>query len=147
MVAETDFEPVFSGKHDNSILGVANKDYPAAAIANSVMKRMIEREVISPDQIVSIYKSQTFPTTGYGVAHNLKPELKEKIRNAFFNFDWEGTALQEEFEKNGRRPVPGDELQGVLGRDPQDRHGQRRQLRLRMIALTRRPLGAAARSI
>jgi phosphonate transport system substrate-binding protein len=28
MVAGTDFEPVFSGKHDNSILGVANKDYP-----------------------------------------------------------------------------------------------------------------------
>ena len=34
--AGKDFEPVFSGKHDNSILGVANKDYPAAAIANSV---------------------------------------------------------------------------------------------------------------
>jgi phosphonate transport system substrate-binding protein len=28
MVAGTDFEPAFSGKHDNSILGVANKDYP-----------------------------------------------------------------------------------------------------------------------
>ncbi|OYY80809.1 MAG: phosphonate ABC transporter substrate-binding protein, partial [Rhizobiales bacterium 35-66-30] len=25
-----DYEPVFSGKHDNSIIGVANKDYPAA---------------------------------------------------------------------------------------------------------------------
>ena len=29
--ARKDFEPVFSGMHDNSILGVANKDYPAAA--------------------------------------------------------------------------------------------------------------------
>ncbi len=77
LVAETDFEPVFSGKHDNSILGVANKDYPAAAIANSVMSRMIEREVITTDQVVSIYKSQTFPTTGFGTAHNLTPELKE----------------------------------------------------------------------
>ena len=36
--ARKDFEPVFSGKHDNSVLGVANKDYPAAAIANEVMK-------------------------------------------------------------------------------------------------------------
>jgi phosphonate transport system substrate-binding protein len=98
--AETDFEPVFSGKHDNSILGVANKDYPAAAIANSVMSRMIERDVITPDQVVSIYKSQTFPTTGFGVAHNLTPELKETIRNAFFDFDWEGTSLQAEFEKS-----------------------------------------------
>jgi phosphonate transport system substrate-binding protein len=98
--AEKDFEPVFSGKHDNSILGVANKDYPAAAIANSVMSRMIEREVISPDQVTSIYKSQTFPTTGFGTAHNLTPELKEKIKNAFFSFEWEGTTLKAEFEKS-----------------------------------------------
>jgi phosphonate transport system substrate-binding protein len=100
LVAETDFEPVFSGKHDNSILGVANKDYPAAAIANSVMSRMIEREVITSDQVVSIYKSQTFPTTGFGTAHNLTPELKESIRNAFFNFEWEGSSLKAEFEKS-----------------------------------------------
>jgi len=100
MVAETDFEPLFSGKHDNSILGVANQDYPAASIANSVMSRMISRGVITPDQVVSIYKSQTFPTTGFGVAHNLDPELAAKIREAFFTFNWEGTSLQREFEKS-----------------------------------------------
>ncbi|WP_187429871.1 putative phosphite transport system-binding protein PtxB [Roseobacter fucihabitans] len=98
--AEKNFEPVYSGKHDNSILGVANKDYAVAAIANSVMSRMIERDVITPDQVVSIYKSQTFPTTGFGTAHNLAPELKESIRNAFFNFEWEGTSLKAEFEKS-----------------------------------------------
>ena len=101
MEPEKDFEPVFSGKHDNSVLGVANKDYMAAAVANSVMGRMIERDVVSADQIVSIYKSQTFPTTGYGVVYNLKPELQEQIRDAFFNFEWEGSSLKEEFEKNG----------------------------------------------
>ncbi|MGD9293535.1 MAG: phosphate/phosphite/phosphonate ABC transporter substrate-binding protein [Roseobacter sp.] len=101
MEADKDFEPVFSGKHDNSILGVANKDYVAASIANSVLGRMIERDVVSEDQIVSIYKSQTFPTTGYGVVYNLTPELQEKIKNAFFNFEWEGSSLEEEFGKNG----------------------------------------------
>ncbi|MCB1812325.1 MAG: phosphate/phosphite/phosphonate ABC transporter substrate-binding protein, partial [Candidatus Competibacteraceae bacterium] len=44
MVADRDFETTFSGKHDNSILGVANKDYDAASIANSVRDRMVERE-------------------------------------------------------------------------------------------------------
>lgn len=101
MEAGRDFEPVFSGKHDNTILGVANKDYPAGAIANSVMQRMIERDVIQPEQVVSIYKSQTFPTTGFGVVYNLKPELQEQIRQAFFEFDWEGSSLQEEFSKSG----------------------------------------------
>lgn len=107
MVAGEDFEPVFSGKHDNSILGVANQDYPAAAVANSVLNRMLSRDVVSDDQIVSLYKSQTFPTTGYGIAHNLKPELQEAIQNAFFTFEWEGTALEEEFSKSGEsRFVP-----------------------------------------
>lgn len=102
LLAEKDFTPVFSGKHDNSILGVANKDYPAAAVANSVLKRMIDRNVVKAEQIKSIYKSQTFPTTGYGVAYNLKPELQEKIKEAFFSFNWEGTKLQKEFKKEGK---------------------------------------------
>ncbi|SMX24048.1 Phosphate-import protein PhnD precursor [Boseongicola aestuarii] len=100
LLPERDFEPVYSGKHDNSILGVANKDYMAASIANSVKSRMISRDVIKEEDVVVIYKSQTFPTTGFGTAHNLTPELKEKIRNAFFNFEWEGTSLQAEFEKS-----------------------------------------------
>jgi len=101
MVAGTDFEPVFSGKHDNSILGVANKDYDAAAIANSVKTRMIDRDVVKADQFKVLYTSQTFPTTGFGTAYNLTPELQEKIKNAFYNFDWEGTTLQTEFSKSG----------------------------------------------
>lgn len=101
MIPGEDFEPAFSGKHDNSILGVANQDYPAAAVANSVLNRMLQRDVVSDDQIVSVYKSQTFPTTGYGIAHNLTPELQKDIQDAFFSFDWEGTALEEEFSKSG----------------------------------------------
>jgi phosphonate transport system substrate-binding protein len=101
MEAGTDFEPVFSGSHDTSVIGVANKDYPAAAIANEVMHRMFERDVVQEDQIVTVYKSQTFPTTGYGVVYNLTPELQDKIKEAFFSFDWEGTALQEEFSEAG----------------------------------------------
>ena len=101
MVAGTDFKPTFSGKHDNSILGVANKDYPAASIANSVLKRMISRGVVKEGQVKSIYKSQTFPTTGYGHVYNLKPELAAKVKEAFFSFPWEGSALKAEFEKSG----------------------------------------------
>lgn len=99
LLAERDFQPVFSGKHDNSIIGVANKVYLAASIANSVKSRMISRDVIGAEDVVTIYKSQTFPTTGFGTAHNLTPELQNSIRNAFFSFDWEGSTLEAEFSK------------------------------------------------
>ncbi len=101
LVRDKDFTPRFSGAHDNSILGVANKDYDAAAVANSVKARMIDRGLVSEDQLKTIYTSQTFPTTGFGVAYNLTPELQDKIRQAFFSFDWEGTKLLEEFSKSG----------------------------------------------
>ncbi len=100
MIKDRDFEATFSGKHDNSILGVANKDYVAASIANSVKFRMISRDVIKEDQVVTIFKSQTFPTTGFGVAYNLKPELQDQIKDAFFSFEWAGTSLEKEFSKS-----------------------------------------------
>ena len=93
-----DYTSTFSGKHDNSVLGVANKDYQAAAVANAVMKRMMARGVVKPEQVVTIYTSQTFPTTAYGSVYNLKPELAAKVREAFFSFPWEGSALAAEFK-------------------------------------------------
>jgi len=102
LVADKDFKTTFSGKHDNSVLGVANKDYEAAAVANSVMNRMIQRDVVKKEQIRSIYKSQTFPTTGYGLVYNLDPALAAKIKDAFFTFPWEGSELQKEFKKEGK---------------------------------------------
>lgn len=98
--ADRDFKPAFSGKHDNSIIGVANKDYDAAAIANSVMKRMIARNAVDGGKLRTIYKSETFPTTGYGHVYNLKPELAAKVREAFLSFNFEGTALLAEFGKS-----------------------------------------------
>jgi phosphonate transport system substrate-binding protein len=97
LMADRDFRTAFSGRHDNSILGVANRDYDAAAIANSVMTRMVARNAVDATRIRTIYRSASFPTTGYGHAHNLNPALAERIRGAFFNFNWDGTGLQREF--------------------------------------------------
>ncbi|MEQ8664985.1 MAG: phosphate/phosphite/phosphonate ABC transporter substrate-binding protein [Rhodospirillales bacterium] len=102
LIADEDFKTTFSGKHDNSALGVANGDYEAAAVANSVLKRMIDRGAVDPAAIRTVYKSQTFPTTGYGHAHNLHPKVVAQIKQAFFTFPWEGSDLQAEFQKESR---------------------------------------------
>ena len=102
LVVDQDYKTAYSGKHDNSVIGVANKDYEAAAIANSVSKRMFDRGVVDPATVRTIYKSETFPTTGYGHAHNLHPEVVAKIKQAFFTYDWEGTDLKKEFAKEDK---------------------------------------------
>ena len=103
LIADRDFTPTFSGKHDNSILGVYNGDYEIASVANSVLQRMIRRGVIEGDKLRAIYRSPTFPTTGYGTAHNLHPELVAKIKSAFFTWDFDDDPLyKKEFAKADR---------------------------------------------
>ncbi|MBL8643091.1 MAG: phosphate/phosphite/phosphonate ABC transporter substrate-binding protein [Rhodospirillaceae bacterium] len=81
-----DYQSTFSGKHDNSLLGVLNGDYEAGAVADVVIAPMAARGVYDPKLIRTIYRSGPFPTTGYGYAHNLKPELAEKIKAAFLSY-------------------------------------------------------------
>ena len=119
LVAKRDYEPVFSGKHDNSVLGVANKDYDAAAIANEVMFRMFERNVVDKAKIRSIYKSETFPTTGYGVAQGRL-------------FHLQLGRLIAAGRVQGQRQVHSHHLQEGLERHPQDRRGDRREIQLQI---------------
>jgi phosphonate transport system substrate-binding protein len=99
--AGRDYVAVYSIRHENSVLGVAHKDYDAAAIANEVMRRMIARGVVTSDQLVSVYKSETFPTAAFGLVYNLDPRLATEIREAFFSFPWAGTGLEKEFSTLG----------------------------------------------
>ena len=98
--AGKDYEAVFSGKHDNSILGVANKDYPAAAVANSVLKRMIARGVLKAEQVKTHLRLRQLSVDRLRHVYNLKPELAKKVEEAFFTFPWEGSALLNEFKNN-----------------------------------------------
>jgi phosphonate transport system substrate-binding protein len=97
-----DYEVLYSGKHDNSIMGVVNRDYDAAPVASSVVDRMVGRGMFKADVLRVVYESAPFPRTGYGVAHNLTPELKAKIREAFLTFDFKNSGLAKEFKDTER---------------------------------------------
>jgi phosphonate transport system substrate-binding protein len=97
VVPGEDYEVNYSGSHDQSMLGVVAGDYDAAPVASEVVERMAERGLYDPEEVRIIWESDPFPTTSYAYAHDLAPELKESIEEAFFSFDFEGTALGEEF--------------------------------------------------
>jgi len=98
VVPGKDYEVLFSGKHDNSIMGVVNKDYDAAPVANNVVTRMAGRKMFNPEDIRVVYESRPFPRTAFGVAHDLKPELKERIKQAFLTFDFQNSKLGKDFK-------------------------------------------------
>ncbi|WP_412031023.1 phosphate/phosphite/phosphonate ABC transporter substrate-binding protein [Halomonas sp. M4R1S46] len=98
IVPGEDYEVVYSGSHDQSMLGVVAQDYDAAPVASEVVERMAARDLYDPDDVKLLYESDSFPTTSYTYAHNLHPDLVDKIEEAFFSFDFAGTELGEEFE-------------------------------------------------
>lgn len=98
IVPGEDYEVVYSGSHDQSMLGVVAGDYDAAPVASEVVDRMAQRDLYDPDEVKIIYESKSFPTTSYTYSHSLKPELAEKIKEAFFSFNMKGTALGKEFK-------------------------------------------------
>ncbi len=101
-----DYQIVFSGKHDASALGVVNGDYDAAAVADTVLERMVARGVVKAGDYKVIYTSPVFPTAGFLYPHNLEPKLVEKIKDAFASFKFAGTSVGKEFkDRTGFLPL------------------------------------------
>jgi len=57
LTPEQDYKILFSGKHDQSVMGVNSGDYDAAAVASDVFKRMIERGQVKAENFRTIYTS------------------------------------------------------------------------------------------
>ena len=82
----TDYKILFSGKHDQSVMGVNSGDYDGAAVASDVYDRMVKRGVVKEDDFRIIYRSAKFPTSSFAYAHDLEPALREQIVKCFYDF-------------------------------------------------------------
>jgi phosphonate transport system substrate-binding protein len=103
MTEGIDYRSRFSGSHIKSVTKVAHRDYKVAAIASGFTTALMLHDKIPKNSVKIIYESDSFPTTGYGYSHRLKPELAQKIEEAFKTFQWrEGNSSSEKaFNKFG----------------------------------------------
>ena len=88
LTPDKDYKVLYSGKHDNSILGVAAGDYDAAPIAHDILVRLAERGAVKMDGFRIIWKSPYFPPGGLSMAHDLAPALQAKIRDCTTQFKY-----------------------------------------------------------
>lgn len=93
---DKDYQVKYSGKHDQSIMGVLAGDYDAAPVASDVFDRMVTGGRINRDDFRIVYKSPRFPTSAFGYAHDLHPDLVKKIKHAFDTFRF-SKEMQETF--------------------------------------------------
>jgi len=86
VVPDKDYKVLYSGKHDNSISGVQSGDYDAAAVADDVLDRMIQRGIVKLDELRVVYRSKPFPNGSMVMSHDLNADLQKKIVDCTINF-------------------------------------------------------------
>ena len=86
LVPDRDYKVLFSGKHENSVSGVAAGDFDAAPIAHDILVRMAERGIVKMADFRILWKSRNFPPGGLSMAHDLAPALAQKIRECTYSF-------------------------------------------------------------
>jgi phosphonate transport system substrate-binding protein len=86
LVPEKDYKIVFSGKHDQSVMGVKSGDYDAAAVASDVFERMAHRKEINESDFRVLYRSALFPTSSFAYAHDLEPTLRDRMLKCFYDY-------------------------------------------------------------
>ncbi len=91
----TDYQPIMSGGHDRSVLGVNTGDYDMGAVASDVFERMGNRGTVKAENFRVIYKSTIFPTSSFAHAHDLAPALAAKVKQCFYDFKFPAEMIKE----------------------------------------------------
>jgi phosphonate transport system substrate-binding protein len=86
LTPDKDYKVLFSGKHDQSVMGVNTGDYDAAAVASDVFYRMAKRGQVDEKNFRVIYTSQKFPTSSFAYAHDLEPKLRDTMVKCFYDY-------------------------------------------------------------
>jgi phosphonate transport system substrate-binding protein len=86
LVPDEDYEVLYSGKHDQSVMGVNSGDYDGAAVASDVFDRMARRGQVNADDFRIIFRSERFPTSSFAYDSRLAPELRETLLNCMYEY-------------------------------------------------------------
>ena len=86
---EKDYQVLYSGKHDQSIMGVRSGDYDAAPVASDIFYQMVKRGVIKEDEFRIIYTSEKFPVNSLAYAHDLESSLRDRIVKCVLDYSFD----------------------------------------------------------
>jgi phosphonate transport system substrate-binding protein len=82
-----DYKAVYLGSHDAVALNVQNGNADAGGLSKKIFEHLVERELISLDKVQVIAISNPFPNYPWTMQSSLDPELKDKIKQAFYDLD------------------------------------------------------------
>lgn len=95
IIPGVDYQVIFSGKHDLSMLGVKSGDYDAAVISAEVFDRMMGQQRFKAGEFRIIYRSEPFPAAAITYSHKLAPDFREKVQQCIFDYRFSENMQQE----------------------------------------------------
>lgn len=82
-----DYTPYYLGSHDAVAIAVQNGNADAGGLSKKIFEHLIEREIISLEKVQVLAISNPFPNYPWTMQSHLDPDLKEKIKQAFYTLE------------------------------------------------------------
>jgi phosphonate transport system substrate-binding protein len=107
MLPGRDYQFRVTGSHDQSVKDLLEGKFDAVCVANDLLARMYAEGKakgvkLTPDLVRSVFKSDAFPPLCFGVPHHLPADVREKVRQAFAEFKFDGTSVGKRFGPQGK---------------------------------------------
>jgi phosphonate transport system substrate-binding protein len=87
LLAGRDYEEAFVGNHDAVLLNVARGNAQAGGVSKPIYESLIERHLVEREQVKIVAESKPFPQYPWALQSDLAPELKQRIKQAFYELD------------------------------------------------------------
>src|SRR5262245_2305779 len=85
LIASQHYQEHFLGAHDAVAIAVQNGNAQAGGLSKPIFDSLVERKIIDLEKVKVLEESKPFPNYPWTMRADLKPTLKDKIREAFFN--------------------------------------------------------------
>ncbi|MCL2226697.1 MAG: phosphate/phosphite/phosphonate ABC transporter substrate-binding protein [Oscillospiraceae bacterium] len=112
---------MFTGTHPNSIQGVLRQDIDAAAVASTVLTREVDTGLVDMSQLRIFHSSPLIPNSPLAFQRDLPDDLKELIKNFFF--EWDDEEFWEHRGGIGARYIPISDSDFDVMRELRERFG------------------------
>lgn len=117
MLAEKGLEPKqhyrehFLGAHDAVAIAVQNGNAQAGGLSKPIFESLVERKIITLEKVKVLEVSKPFPNYPWTMRSDLRPELKDKIRQVFY--DLKDKEILKPLKADGFAPINDSDYDGV----------------------------------
>lgn len=101
LVPEKNYEVVFSGGHERSVMGVMHGFYDGAAVASDLFQRMVVKGDVRMSSVRVVWESPPFMTESWIMTKDVPADVQSRVRSCTFSY---------QFSPNLKKLLPGNDV-------------------------------------